>query len=161
MNRNFAKIILSKLDAHIFVIGRAGAGKSTLIHDANIPDARYFDFVELTKNGGRASPCMLCENNYADFESELLNTPEKNLILDAVEFPVNLESSKLLHLIKTARKSGKRLIIVAFPENADPVLLRYYQGVLGSLSAIIRLDREGNNFTCEVETYFDPEQEND
>ncbi|EMC0849071.1 hypothetical protein VBY02_004522 [Salmonella enterica] len=150
MSHNLAKMILNKLNENIVVIGKTGTGKSTLILNAKIPDSKYFDFVELTKNDNPpSSPHFLCEENYLHFEPDLLNTPEKTIILDYVCFPLNLQDSRLMHLIDTIRKHDKRLIIVAYPEPeyADMSLFRYGE----KFGAIIQLDKDGDYFICDVE----------
>lgn len=159
MSRELAIALLKKSDSHIFVIGRTGAGKSQLLKDAKIPNSKYFDFVEFNEYMNYS--CMLCEDNFDIFESVLLNASVENLILDAVEFPVNLEESRLFHFIKTARKHGKRLIIAVFPQNADPILCNFSMVNSGLLSAIIHLekDHERNDFMCDVERISFPDAE--
>lgn len=149
MSRKKAKLILNKLDAHIFVIGNTGTGKSVLIQEANIPDSKYFDFVGLTKNEPYST--QLNEGNYEKFESTLLNTPEKTLILDSVEFPVDIESSKLLTLFEKASVHGKRLIVVAFPGSVEPILCRYRQEIERTTGAFIHADKRGNRFIFDIE----------
>ncbi|EKD1616115.1 hypothetical protein OQ539_004408 [Salmonella enterica] len=113
--------LLIESDYNIIVTGKTGAGKTDLILNCNIPDSHYFDFVALTDIDWR-KPGWLTEESFCDFLPQIIHANEKTLILDAVEFPDDLSGSKIVHLIKTARKSGKRLIIVAYPENARQVL---------------------------------------
>lgn len=138
MNRQSAVELLINLEANIIVTGKTGAGKSTLLHDANIPDSRYFDFAELAGEDTWPDPCVLVEESCAHFEPVFFNTPEKNLILDAVEFPGNIDNSKIIHLIKTAKKMGKRLIIASYPDSTEMVL-RHCHNLFG---AVIYLDME-------------------
>ncbi|EIK8022387.1 ATP-binding protein [Salmonella enterica] len=98
--------LLIESDYNIIVTGKTGAGKTDLILNCN--DWR--------------KPGWLTEESFCDFLPQIIHANEKTLILDAVEFPDDLSGSKIVHLIKTARKSGKRLIIVAYPENARQVL---------------------------------------
>lgn len=113
--------LLVESKSNILVIGRTGAGKSTLIENSRIPNSKYFDFEELSKDEW-PSPGVLIEEIFHSFESVFLGLKEETLILDAVEFPKDLSNSQLIRFIKTIRYKNKRLIVVAYPENATPVL---------------------------------------
>jgi len=159
MDLNIAKHLLEKSAFHILVTGKTGAGKSTLLREANIPDSKYYDFtVDLAefnydflngRPGDWEHHCALSDElaDQIDFYGEDAHT----LILDAVEFPHDLSNSKLISLLKTARKHGKRLIMVAYPDNAEPVINTYLFG------AVIHLEKNGDDFTCDPTVMFDPE----
>ncbi|WP_348903282.1 hypothetical protein [Escherichia coli] len=53
----------------------------------------------------------LCDENIDNFD--FLNTPEKTLILDGVRLCEKKMTSKVIRLIKQARKYHKRLVVVA------------------------------------------------
>lgn len=107
--------VLQNLDRHILVTGVAGSGKTTLLAELRIVDSdtRYYNFPDL--NAGKQ--CWeLCDDNFDDFD--FLNTPERTLILDGVTAGDTSGNSKVLHFIRTARKHGKRLVVVAYPTDA-------------------------------------------
>ncbi|HGD9157707.1 TPA: ATP-binding protein, partial [Escherichia coli] len=54
---------------------------------------------------------QLCDENIDNFD--FLNTPEKTLILDGVRLCEKKMTSKVISLIKQARKYNKRLVVVA------------------------------------------------
>lgn len=155
MSHNLAKMILNNLKKNIIVIGKTGSGKSTLIQEAKIPDSKYYDFTtdlaEFDYDFIESRPGDWSRHNILTDELALsvdfFNGDEYTLILDAVEFPKDLTDSKLLHLLRATRKYNKRLIIVAYPENAAPVL-RQYREIFG---AIIHLNQNRDDFTCDVE----------
>ncbi|HFD6165593.1 TPA: hypothetical protein ACF5HI_004127 [Salmonella enterica] len=155
MSRNLAKKILINSNSHVFIIGCTGAGKSTLLHEINIPNSKYFDFVELTKKS-KDKP-YLYEGNFPKFESDLINSTEKNLIIDSVEFPSNMENSKLLSFLRIANNNGKRLIIVTSPYSASPILCMCRLETLNIVSAFIHLERNylgGNHiYICDIEKF--------
>lgn len=107
INKDKENFLLENLDTHILVVGNTGAGKTELVKNAKIDNARYYHFPELTEL------VHLCDDNFDQFN--FLDAPEKTLILDGVyisEFDVN---SKLVDFIRTARKHGKRLVVVTLP----------------------------------------------
>lgn len=122
-DRNVAIRLLKNLDEHIIVTGCTGSGKSTFLMDAQIPDSKYFDFVELTQCLESETPFgyrYLGEKNFAYFGDDLINSPEKTLILDSVDGLIQ-EGSALLEYFKTARKHGKRLIVVTWSDNIKTI----------------------------------------
>lgn len=100
--------LLENLDTHVLVVGNTRAGKAKLLKNAKIDNARYYHFSELTELG------HLCNDNFEQFD--FLNNLEKTLILDGVYISELDMNSKLVCFIKTARKHGKRLIVVTYPE---------------------------------------------
>jgi hypothetical protein len=58
---------------------------------------------------------QLCDDNFDGYD--FLKTPE-NINSDSVSIGNASEKAKVLQFIKTARKSGKRLIIVSYPTDA-------------------------------------------
>ncbi|EEV7041654.1 TPA: ATP-binding protein [Escherichia coli] len=103
--------VLQNLDHHVLVTGDSGSGKTTLLAELRIVDSdcRYYRFPDLN---GR----QLCDDNFDGYD--FLKTPERTLILDSVSIGNASEKAKVLQFIKTARKSGKRLIIVSYPTDA-------------------------------------------
>lgn len=147
-----ATLLLKNLDVNILVTGKTGVGKSTYLKALKIPDSKYFDFVELTEEKRRGKwghPCCLTDVNFDEFD--LYNVKEKTLILDSVEFSDDEFSSPLIKFILVAKDLGKRLIVVAFPSNAERA---------GHLfDAIIKMEREGDKFTRHVQFLSDVDAE--
>lgn len=81
----------------------------TLLTEIRISDSdsRYYNFKTLNSAGYN----QLCDENIDDFD--FLNTPEKTLILDGVRLCEKKMTSKVIRLIKQARKYHKRLVVVA------------------------------------------------
>ncbi|HBB7252073.1 TPA: sigma 54-interacting transcriptional regulator [Escherichia coli] len=133
--------LLKNLDRHILITGETGTGKSTLLAELRIDDndSKYYHFPEI--NSGKQN-WALCDENFDDFD--FLVAPEKTLILDGVAIGENLEGSKVIRFIKTARKHGKRLIVVTFPSDGDRIKPLF--GAIITLSGGINGER-----TCEVE----------
>lgn len=133
--------LLKNLDRHILVTGATGTGKSTLLAEVRIDnsDSKYYHFPEI--NSGKEH-WELCDENFYDFD--FLTVPEKTLILDGVHIPDDLNESKVVRFIKTARKYGKRLIIVTFPSEGERIKSLF--GAVITLSGGVNSER-----TCEVE----------
>ncbi|WP_065426264.1 MULTISPECIES: hypothetical protein [Serratia] len=129
---------LKNMQEHILVIGVTGTGKSTLLTKTKIPDSKYFDFIDLCKN--KCFQHYLCEENGELFFDTLLASNEKTLILDAVHFPVDLNSSTLVSFIKKASEQDKRLIVVTFPSEAERI--EWLFGAVISMSGRRNNDRE-------------------
>lgn len=145
-----ATLLLKDLNTNILVTGKTGVGKSTYLKTLKIPDSKYFDFVELTREKCRGKwdhPCCLTDVNFNDFD--LYNVKEKTLILDSVEFSADEFSSPLIKFILVAKSLGKRLIVVAFPSNAERVGHMF--------DAIIKMEREDDKFTRHVQFLCDVE----
>ncbi|EGZ8458140.1 hypothetical protein JJL91_002606 [Salmonella enterica] len=113
--------LLVESKSNVLVVGRTGAGKTTLIRNSRIPNSKYFDFVELLKSEWPGHG-ILIEEVFHSFEPIFLGLKEEVLILDGVEFPKDIGNSQLIGFIKTIRKKNKRLIVVAYPENVTQVL---------------------------------------
>ncbi|HDP7352192.1 TPA: ATP-binding protein [Escherichia coli] len=143
-----AKLLLENLNTNILVTGKTGAGKSTYLQALKIPDSKYFDFVELTQEKRQKrhmkweEPCCLTDSNFNDFD--LYNVKESTLILDAVAFSNDGFNSPLIKFISVAKSLGKRLIVVAFPNDAEKAKDLF--------DAVIQLEREGSKYTRHV--YF-------
>ncbi|EBO4965534.1 ATP-binding protein [Salmonella enterica] len=133
--------LLKNLDRHILTTGATGTGKSTLLTELRIDDndSKYYHFPEI--NSGKQN-WALCDENFNDFD--FLAVPEKTLILDGVHIPENLNDSKVVQFIKTARKHGKRLIVVTFPSEGDRIKSLF--GAVITLSGGVNSER-----ACEVE----------
>ncbi|EIN4845165.1 ATP-binding protein [Salmonella enterica] len=133
--------LLKNLDRHILITGATGTGKSTLLAEVRIDDgdSKYYHFPEI--NSGKQH-WELCDENFDDFD--FLAAPEKTLILDGVHIPEDLNESKVVRFIKTARKHGKRLIVVTFPSEGER--LKSLFGAVITLSGGVNCER-----TCEVE----------
>jgi len=139
--RQHAIDVLQNLDSHILVTGDSGSGKTTLLAELRMVDgdSRYYHFPDLNTGKKRWE---LCDDNFDDFD--FLNTPERTLILDGVTAGDASGNAKVLHFIRTARKHGKRLIVVAYP--TDVMQLKPLFGAVITLSRGFKGDR-----TCAVE----------
>ncbi|HFK7123214.1 TPA: ATP-binding protein [Enterobacter hormaechei subsp. steigerwaltii] len=138
-----ATLLLENLNANILVTGKTGTGKSTYLQSLKIPDSKYFEFAELTQEKRYMRwdvPCCLTDSNFNDFD--LYNVKESTLILDAVEFSNEECNSPLVKFISEAKSLGKRLIVVAFPSNAEKA--KYW------FDAVIQMEREGSEYTRHV-----------
>lgn len=127
--RQLAIDVLQNLDSHILVTGDSGSGKTTLLAELRMVDgdSRYYNFPDLNTGKKRWE---LCDDNFDDFD--FLNTPERTLILDGVTAGDASGNSKVLQFIRTARKLGKRLIVVAYP--TDVMQLKPLFGAVITLS---------------------------
>ncbi len=127
--RQLAIDVLQNLDSHILVTGDSGSGKTTLLAELRMVDgdSRYYHFPDLNIGKKRWE---LCDDNFDDFD--FLNTPERTLILDGVTAGDASGNSKVLHFVRTARKHGKRLIVVAYP--TDVMQLKPLFGAVITLS---------------------------
>ncbi|HFM2114252.1 TPA: ATP-binding protein, partial [Escherichia coli] len=109
--------VLINSEKHILIIGETGTGKSTLLAELLI-----FDFCDIYKRHEHL-PLLkhhyLCDENFDYFD--FLSAPEKTLVLNSVAIGNNLRESKvvqfIVRFIKTARKRGKRLIVVTTPSD--------------------------------------------
>ncbi|EAO8023264.1 ATP-binding protein [Salmonella enterica] len=133
--------LLKNLDRHILITGATGTGKSTLLAEVRIDDSdsKYYHFPEL--NAG-TQYVELCEENFDHFD--FLDVPEKTLILDGVHVSEDLNNSRVVQFIKTARKHGKRLIVVTFPSDGERIKPLF--GAVITLSGGVNSER-----TCDVE----------
>lgn len=131
-----AVYLLKNLDQHILITGDTGTGKSTLLTELRVDDSdsKYYNFPEI--NSGEQY-WQLCDENFDSFD--LLGVAEKTLILDGVAIGDNLKESKIVHFIKTARKYGKRLVLVTFPSDAEQI--KSYFGVVITLSSGVNGER--------------------
>ncbi|HAW2732865.1 TPA: ATP-binding protein [Escherichia coli] len=133
--------ILMNLDRHILVTGSTGTGKTTMLTDAlvNNDDVKYYHFPEMEKEY-----IALCDENLDEYD--FLSVSEKTLILDSVAIGKNLYESKIVRFIKTARKHGKRLIVVTSPSDGERIKELF--------GAVIALSGNGNintERTCSVD----------
>ena len=136
--------VLINLDHHILVTGDSGTGKTTLLAELRIVDSdcKYYQFAEL--NAGKGN-WELCDENFDDYD--FLKTTERTLILDSVAIGNAAENSKVMQFIKTARKYGKRLIVVAYP--TDAIKIKPLFGAIITLSGGFNTERN-----CAVELHF-------
>lgn len=116
MYKQATELMLNFKD-RILIKGEEDTGKSTLLTEIRISDSdsRYYNFKTLNFAGYN----RLCDENIDNFD--FLNTPEKTLILDGVRLCEKKMTSKVIRLIKQARKYHKRLVVVADScESDDP-----------------------------------------
>ncbi|EFU9193583.1 ATP-binding protein, partial [Escherichia coli] len=108
MYKQATELMLNFKD-RILIKGEEDTGKSTLLTEIRISDSdsRYYNFKTLNSAGYN----RLCDENIDNFD--FLNTPEKTLILDGVRLCEKKMTSKVIRLIKQARKYHKRLVVVA------------------------------------------------
>ncbi|WP_149541902.1 ATP-binding protein [Escherichia albertii] len=108
MYKQATELMLNFKD-RILIKGEEDTGKSTLLTEIRISDSdsRYYNFKTLNS----AEYNRLCDENIDNFD--FLNTPEKTLILDGVSLCEKKMTSKVIRLIKQARKYHKRLVVVA------------------------------------------------
>lgn len=131
---------LRDFPGHILVTGRAGTGKSQLVKNRAIRDARYFDFTELCINYHR-----LREENVAVFLNEILSAEEKTVILDGVDFDPDSDP-QMTEFFKTARKKGKRIIATTYPWHPGKD-----EKVSELFGCVITTQRELDRFSCTVQ----------
>ncbi|MEG7665010.1 ATP-binding protein [Hafnia paralvei] len=124
INKDKANFLLENLDTHVLVVGNTGTGKTELLKNAKIENARYYHFPDLTEL------VHLCNDNFEQFD--FLDTPEKTLILDGVYISEHDVNSKLVNFIRTARQHGKRLIVVTLPDVGE--LIKSHFGAVIMLS---------------------------
>ncbi|HFV3749480.1 TPA: ATP-binding protein, partial [Escherichia coli] len=114
--------VLINSEKHILIIGETGTGKSTLLTELLINDT---DVKHLKQH-------YLCDENFDDFD--FLSAPEKTLVLDSVAIGNNLQESKvvqfIVRFIKTARKRGKRLIVVTTPSDGGVQIQNLFDTVI-------------------------------
>jgi ABC-type lipoprotein export system ATPase subunit len=146
---NNAKLLLQEFNGHILVMGKTGSGKSNILHEANIQDAKYFDFVEITRDFPLEPTSSLTELNFDGINliCNFLDASERTLILDSVEIAYNHNDSKIIRLIKVARKYGKRLIVVAYPYDAEKMKDHF--------GAVITMFRHDGTVSCDIEVLHD------
>lgn len=134
MNMNMMKEAIDVLinsEKHILIIGETGTGKSTLLAELliNDTDVKYFDFCDIYKR------------------HEHLPAPEKTLVLNSVAIGNNLRESKvvqfIVRFIKTARKRGKRLIVVTTPSDGGVQIQNLFD-------TVISLTRSHDEIGCTV-----------
>ncbi|EES0517238.1 ATP-binding protein [Escherichia coli] len=108
MYKQATELMLNFKD-RILIKGEEDTGKSTLLTEIRISDSdsRYYNFKTLNSAGYN----RLCDENIDNFD--FLNTPEKTLILDGVRLCEKKMTSKVIRLIKQARKYHKRLVVAA------------------------------------------------
>lgn len=137
--------LLEEFGEHIIVSGITGSGKSFLLHEANIRDSKYYDFVEITPDFPCSYMCSLNDNNFNEINSayNFLEASERTLILDFVEIADGFNQSNIINFIKVARKYGKRLIIVTYPSHAEKIKWLF--------GAVITMSRFNNEVTFDVE----------
>ncbi|EDH2096716.1 TPA: ATP-binding protein [Escherichia coli] len=148
MNMNMMKEAIDVLinsEKHILIIGETGTGKSTLLTELRIndTDVKHFDFCDIHPPL-KLKHHYLCDENFDDFD--FLSAPEKTLVLDSVAIGNNLRESKvvqfIVRFIKTARKRGKRLIVVTTP--SDGVQIQ------NLFDTVISLTRSHDEIGCTV-----------
>lgn len=139
------KRLLEEFDGHIIVSGITGSGKSFLLHEANIRDSKYYDFVEITPDFPCSDMCSLTDDNFNEINSvyNFLEASERTLILDSVDIPDGFNQSNIMNFIKVARKYGKRLIIVTYPSHAEEIKWLF--------GAVITMSRFNGEVTFDVE----------
>ncbi|ECP2932492.1 ATP-binding protein, partial [Salmonella enterica] len=149
MNMNMMKEAIDVLinsEKHILIIGETGTGKSTLLAELliNDTDVKYFDFCDIYKRHDFCDiykrhehlPLLkhhyLCDENFDYFD--FLSAPEKTLVLNSVAIGNNLRESKvvqfIVRFIKTARKRGKRLIVVTTPSDGGVQIQNLFDTVI-------------------------------
>lgn len=129
--------VLINSEKHILIIGETGTGKSTLLAELliNDTDVKYFDFCDIYKRHEHL-PLLkhhyLCDENFDYFD--FLSAPEKTLVLNSVAIGNNLRESKvvqfIVRFIKTARKRGKRLIVVTTPSDGGVQIQNLFDTVI-------------------------------
>ncbi|EHR8245281.1 ATP-binding protein [Escherichia coli] len=131
--------ILMNLDRHILIAGNTGTGKTTMLIDflVNKDDVKYYHFPTMENEY-----INLCDENFDEYD--FLSVPEKTLILDSVAIGKNSGESKIVRFIKTARKHGKRLIVVTSPSDSERIKELF--GAVITLSGNIYTER-----TCSVD----------
>ncbi|MCV9147471.1 ATP-binding protein [Escherichia coli] len=153
MNMNMMKEAIDVLinsEKHILIIGETGTGKSTLLAELliNDTDVKYFDFCDIYKRHEHL-PLLkhhyLCDENFDYFD--FLSAPEKTLVLNSVAIGNNLRESKvvqfIVRFIKTARKRGKRLIVVTTPSDGGVQIQNLFD-------TVISLTRSHDEIGCTV-----------
>ncbi|CSQ10807.1 ATP-binding protein [Escherichia coli] len=142
--------VLINSEKHILIIGESGTGKSTLLTELliNDTDVKHFDFCDIYKRHEHHPPLKhhyLCDENFDDFD--FLSAPEKTLVLDSVVIGNNLQESKvvqfIVRFIKTARKRGKRLIVVTTPSDGGVQIQNLFD-------TVISLTRSHDEIGCTV-----------
>ncbi|GCK64847.1 ATP-binding protein [Escherichia coli] len=87
----------------------------------------------------------LCDENFDYFD--FLSAPEKTLVLNSVAIGNNLRESKvvqfIVRFIKTARKRGKRLIVVTTPSDGGVQIQNLFD-------TVISLTRSHDEIGCTV-----------
>lgn len=149
MNVNMMKEAIDVLinsEKHILIIGETGTGKSTLLTELRIndTDVKHFDFCDIHPPL-KLKHHYLCDENFDDFD--FLSAPEKTLVLDSVAIGNNLQESKvvqfIVRFIKTARKRGKRLIVVTTPSDGGVQIQNLFD-------TVISLTRSHDEIGCTV-----------
>lgn len=146
-NVRAANTLLNNLQENILVTGITGAGKSTLLSRAKIKNSKYYDFDMLRNSRSYHDTHFLREENAYIYLDDILNSEESTIILDSVEFPLELEGSVLSNFVRKARKHGKRLIVVTYPSEAERV--KHLFGAVISLS--VGWDGKNKTRECKVD----------
>nr|HEK8457712.1 ATP-binding protein [Escherichia coli] len=107
-----------------------------------------FDFCDIYKRHEHHPPLKhhyLCDENFDYFD--FLSVPEKTLVLNSVAIGNNLRESKvvqfIVRFIKTARKRGKRLIVVTTPSDGGVQIQNLFD-------TVISLTRSYDEIGCTV-----------
>ncbi|AXH60538.1 hypothetical protein [Providencia huaxiensis] len=137
-----AQKILRESELRILIVGDEDSNKKQLIKSSHIENMKYFDFKEILQPemGG------LAESNIDLYYEDIINSKEKVIVLDSVTFSTNSYDSKLCNLIKTARKNGKKLIILT--ENIPDDRLKNLFGF------VIKISDDNFDRQCIIEEVF-------